>query len=107
MVVTTTAPKATPTVSKSRSTSAAPSSRRTELIFGKRNYTLMLVGIGLIALGLMLMSGGAMPMPDQWDESIIYSKRRTLLGPFVIIVGLVVEIVAIFRNPKHWRTVED
>jgi len=48
-----------------------------------------------------------MPSPDVWDESIIYSKRRTLLGPFVIIVGLVVEIVAIFRNPKQWRTAED
>lgn len=68
------------------------------MIFGKQNYLLMLVGIGLIAVGLMLMSGGAMPDPTQWDESIIYSKRRTLVAPLVIILGLVTEIVAIFWN---------
>jgi hypothetical protein len=60
---------------------------------------LMLAGIGLIALGLLLMSGGAMPSPDVWDESIIYSTRRTLIAPIVIVLGLVVEIVAIFKRP--------
>ena len=60
---------------------------------------LMLVGLALIAVGLMLMSGGAMPDPNTWDEGLIYSNRRTLLGPAVILLGLVVEIVAIFKNP--------
>ena len=96
-VVVTTSQKTTPTISRSRS-SASPASKKSELIFGKSNYVLMIAGIGLIALGLILMSGGAMPSPDVWDESIIFSNRRTLLAPFVIILGLVVEIFAIFRN---------
>lgn len=60
---------------------------------------LMLVGLALIGLGLVLMSGGAMPDPNTWDENLIYSRRRTVMGPLVIIIGLVVEIVAIFKNP--------
>ena len=69
-----------------------------ELIFGKQNYILMGAGFGLIALGMLLMSGGAMPSPDVWDEDIIYSFRRTVLAPFVMIVGLVVEVYAIFKK---------
>jgi hypothetical protein len=97
-VVVTTSQKTTPTVARSRSSASSSTAKKGELIFGKTNYILMLAGIGLIALGLILMSGGAMPSPDVWDESIIYSKRRTLLAPIVIILGLVVEIVAIFRK---------
>jgi len=97
-VVVTTAKRATPTVSRSKSSSNAPAVRKGSLIFGKKNYLFMLAGIVLIAVGLVLMSGGAMPSPDVWDESIIYSWQRTLLGPLVIIIGLVAEIFAIFNN---------
>jgi len=104
-VVVTTSQRTAPTVSRGRGTSSSSSfsAKKSELIFGKSHYRLMLLGIGLIALGMVLMSGGAMPSPDVWDESIIYSKRRTLVGPLVIILGLVVEIVAIFHNasPEH------
>ena len=56
------------------------------------------IGFGLIALGMLLMSGGAMPSPDVWDESIIYSFRRTVLAPFLMLAGLVVEVYAIFKK---------
>ena len=61
---------------------------------------MMLGGIGLIMLGLLLMSGGGMPSPDVWDESIIYSARRTIIAPMVIILGIVANIVAIFYKDK-------
>lgn len=67
------------------------------LSFGRKNYTLMLIGVGLIALGFLLMAGGHMPSPDVWDENIIYSTRRTLIAPIVILAGLIVEIFAIFK----------
>jgi hypothetical protein len=97
-VVVTTTKKAAPAASKTRSSSGA-AARRNELIFGKKNYMMILAGIGIIALGLVLMSGGAMPSTDVWDETIIYSKRRTLVAPIVIIAGLVVVIFAIFKSP--------
>ncbi|MDX1479641.1 MAG: DUF3098 domain-containing protein [Saprospiraceae bacterium] len=68
------------------------------LIFDWQNYRLMLIGIGLIALGMLLMSGGSMPSPDVWDDSIIYSFRRTVLAPICIVAGLLVEVYAIFKN---------
>jgi hypothetical protein len=68
------------------------------LVFGKRNYMLMGLGILLIALGFILMAGGNMPSPEVWDESLIYSPRRTVLAPMLILAGLIVEIVAIFRK---------
>jgi hypothetical protein len=98
MVQTTTA-KSAPTVSGRAKTGGSTSSGRKEpLVFDRSNYLLMLAGIGVIALGLALMSGGAMPSPDVWDDSIIYSKRRTLVGPLVIILGLLLEIYAIFHK---------
>jgi hypothetical protein len=96
-VIIATTPKAATTVQRAKATTSAPKS--TVLIFGKTNYMLMLVGLALIGFGLVLMSGGAMPDPNTWDESLIYSRRRTVIAPAIILIGLVVEIVAIFKSP--------
>lgn len=91
--------KATPTVSRSRSNTA--SIRKQELIFGKQNYMFMGIGVGLIILGMILMSGGGMDDPNQWDPNVIYSTRRTLIAPILILAGLIMQIYAIFlRNNK-------
>ncbi len=81
---------------QSRRRSNTPSSD--PLILDRSNYIYMLGGVGLIILGLLLMLGGSMPSPDVWNEDIIYSFRRTVLAPFLIILGLLVEVYAIFKN---------
>lgn len=68
------------------------------LVFGKRNYIFMGLGIILIALGFIFMAGGHMPSPEVWDESLIYSPRRTVIAPMLILAGLILEIIAIFRK---------
>lgn len=68
------------------------------LIYGRTHYMLMGGGVLLIALGLVLMVGGAMPDPNVWDESLIYSTRRTVVAPMVILAGLVLEVYAIFKR---------
>ena len=78
---------------------AAPGIMNT-LTFGKRNYYFILGGLALIFLGLILMSGGHMPSPDVWDESLIYSTRRTLIAPILILAGLALQIVAIFTKKQ-------
>ena len=95
-VVTDKKPK--PTVSKysgksKRSSSAEP----VEMVYKKINYIYMGIGIVLILLGFILMSGGAMPDPSIWDEGIIYSARRITLAPILILAGLVMQIFAIFK----------
>lgn len=86
--------------------SPTPQSRRANikpqtslpLIFTKQNYLYIMIGCGLIGLGLILMLGGSMKDPNVWDESVIYSARRTVLAPIVILAGLAVEIYAIFKR---------
>lgn len=95
-VVTTSKKRVAPT--SSRVKKGAAKRKTQELIFKKENYVLMGVGAGLVLLGMLLMLGGSMPSDDVWDESIIYSFRRTVLAPVVIIAGLVVEIFAIFKR---------
>lgn len=95
-VVVTTTPK-TPSVAPSRSRQATVAPKA-ELIFGKQTYLWMGIGVVLITFGMILMSGGHMPSPDVWDENIIYSFRRTVLAPIVILAGLIVEIYAIFKK---------
>ncbi len=69
-----------------------------EMLFEKQNYMLMGLSLLLILVGFMLMSGGSMPNPDVWDEGIIYSFRRITLAPVVVLSGLILFIVAIFKK---------
>lgn len=97
VVVTSTAskPAAAPVQAPSRSRVAAVPR---ELIFTKTNFVWMGIGVGLILIGLLLMSGGKMPNANEWDPNLIYSFRRTVLAPIVILAGLGVEIYAIFKR---------
>ncbi|MEP6646974.1 MAG: DUF3098 domain-containing protein [Saprospiraceae bacterium] len=68
------------------------------LLFTKDNYMFMALGVVLIAIGMLLMLGGSMKDPNQWDESVIYSFRRITLAPIIILAGLATEIYAIFKK---------
>lgn len=68
----------------------------TQLLFGKQNYRFMLIGIALVVFGFILMIGGSMPDENTWDESLIYSFTRITLSPIVILIGLGIEVYAIF-----------
>lgn len=96
------APKAkrkTVATKKSSSTVQKTATKKpVHFLYDKRNFMLMLGGIGLIALGLLLMSGGAMDDPNEWDSGKIYSFRRITLAPIIILAGFVLEIYAIFKR---------
>jgi len=70
-----------------------------QFLFGKRNYQIMLVGIVFIAIGFILMSGGSSTSPDTFNEEI-FSPRRIRLAPTLVLIGLGIQIFAIFTNPK-------
>ncbi|WP_431165744.1 DUF3098 domain-containing protein [Tenacibaculum halocynthiae] len=70
-----------------------------QFLFGKRNYLIMLIGIAVIALGFILMAGGGSDDPKVFNPDI-YSWRRIRLAPTLVIIGLGIEIYAIFANPK-------
>lgn len=90
--------KITPTTSSRTKTSAAVPVKETEFAVGQQNYLWMGIGIVLVFAGMLLMTGGAMPSPDVWEADRIYSFRRTVLAPIVILAGLGIEVYAIFKN---------
>ena len=72
--------------------------KETTLLFGKQNYLFIGLGLGIVILGFILMSGGSMPDPDTWDPNLIYSTRRITVAPFVVLLGLAVIGYALFRK---------
>ena len=70
-----------------------------KLLFGKKNYKFMLIGIFFIALGFILMSGGGSEDPNIFNEEM-YSFRRIRLAPMLVILGFIIEVYAILTKPK-------
>jgi hypothetical protein len=69
-------------------------------LFGKENYTWIIAGLVVIALGLILMAGGGSDDPNTFNKDEVYGFRRITLAPILILAGLGLEIFAIFRKPK-------
>lgn len=63
----------------------------------KKNYLYMLVGMLIIVLGFVLMSGGGEHTVTEFDESI-FSFRRITLAPIVVIAGFAFEVFAIMKR---------
>lgn len=72
----------------------------TTSLFDKQNLWLMLLGVGIIALGMLLMVGGRSDDPNTFNYDEVYSTRRITIAPILIIIGLGIEIYAIFKKPK-------
>lgn len=73
-----------------------------QLGFGiaKENYKILLAGIGLIALGYILMIGGGSDDPAVFNPEI-FSTQRIVVAPVTCLIGFVVVIAAIMRKPKN------
>lgn len=97
-------PPVQPTVQKTtESASISTLQNGLPLLFSKKNYRLMVIGLGVIFLGFLLMMGknndvdGAAVFP----AADIYSARRIILAPIVVIVGFLIEIYAILLVKKN------
>ncbi len=67
--------------------------------FGRRNYLWMLVGLGVVIVGFLLMSGGGSDDRAAFNEAM-FSFRRITLAPIVVIAGFAIEVFAIMWRPK-------
>jgi len=68
-----------------------------DLLFGKQNYLYIIGAFALVMLGMLLMAGGKQ-LPTEWNENEIYSFRRTVIAPIVILMGLAMGVYAIFTK---------
>ncbi|MBC5838441.1 DUF3098 domain-containing protein [Flavobacterium muglaense] len=73
--------------------------QKQDFLFDTINYKILLIGIGLIALGFLLMSGGGSEDPTVFNEEI-FSFRRIRLAPTTVLIGFGVTVYAILKNPK-------
>jgi hypothetical protein len=69
----------------------------------KENLKLMLIGLGIIVLGFLLMTGGRSTDPNVFNKDIIFSFRRITLAPLVVVFGFLFEIYAIMKKPKSGK----
>lgn len=67
------------------------------LLFDKRKYTLMIIGLVFIALGFILMIGGGSDDPAKFSEDI-FSFRRITLAPILVMFGFVLQIYVILSK---------
>lgn len=70
-----------------------------DFAFDKVNYILLVVGMIIVVIGFLLMTGPA--STDTTFEPDIFSARRTKLAPVVCLFGFVSMIYAIVRKPKN------
>jgi hypothetical protein len=98
----TAAKKASPTPAPARRTEQKDTIFNTSgndvLIFGRQNFIYMGIGLLLVLVGLIAMTGGAMPDPNKWEPERIYSPVRITLAPMLMVAGFVAVVFGIFKK---------
>lgn len=85
--------------SKDSAASKAPEIVRNsdDFAFGRQNFTLLFISLGVIFIGYLLMAGGRSDDPAVFNEEI-FSFRRITLAPLLVLSGYILAIVAILRK---------
>ncbi len=71
----------------------------TGFVFSRMNYRLLIIGLAVLFVGFLLMSGGGSDDPNKFDPSI-FSFTRITLAPVIVLIGFIIEGVAIMYRPK-------
>jgi len=69
-------------------------------LFDRENMLWMLIGAAVMIIGFFLLAGGKSDDPKVFNPDEVYSTRRITIAPIVILIGLAIEVYAIFRNPR-------
>jgi hypothetical protein len=73
--------------------------QKQEFLFEGINYKILLIGIAVIALGFILMSGGGSDDPNVFNEEV-FNFRRIRLAPTTVLIGFGITIYSIFKKSK-------
>ena len=71
---------------------------RRNLAFDRINYILLVVGMVIVVIGFILMSG--VGSSESAYNPDIFSARRIKVAPVVCLIGFVSMIYAVMRKPK-------
>lgn len=72
--------------------------KETGFAIPKENFRLLLIGFAIITLGFLLMMGGRSEDPNVFNMDM-FSARRIIVAPFVVVFGFAFEIWAIMKKP--------
>ncbi len=75
-----------------------------DFAFDKMNYILLAVGMAVVIIGFLLMSGPG--SSETVYEPDIFSARRIKVAPVVCLIGFVSMIYAVVRRPKDGKQQE-
>ncbi|MBC7524990.1 MAG: DUF3098 domain-containing protein [Flavobacterium sp.] len=73
--------------------------QKPDFLFDKNNYKILLIGIAVIAVGFILMSGGGSDDPKIFKEDI-FNFRRIRLAPTLVLIGFGITIYSIFKKTE-------
>ncbi len=76
------------------------SEEKQNFAFGKQNYIWVIIGIVVLILGYILLSGGGSDNPDVFNDAL-FNTRRLVIAPILIVGGLVIEVYAIMKKSKE------
>lgn len=69
-------------------------------VFGKKNYIILGIGLVILMIGYLLMSGGAATSAEEFNADELFSTRRITVAPIVVLIGYIVVGVAIMYREK-------
>ncbi len=69
-----------------------------DFAFGRMNFILLAVGMLVVVVGFILMSGGS--SSEEAYNPDIFSTRRIVVAPVVCLLGFVSMIYAVVHKPK-------
>ena len=71
---------------------------KSNFAFGRMNFILLAIGMAVVIVGFILMSGGS--SSEEAYNPDIFSKRRIVVAPIVCLLGFVSMIYAVVHKPK-------
>ena len=74
-------------------------SKADKMAVSAKNLKLMIAGLLVMLSGFLLLSGGGSDDPQVFNYAM-FSARRLVAAPIVIVAGIVVEVIAIMGRFK-------
>ncbi len=86
--------------SATKATASKSSAPQGKFMFDQMNYTLLMIGLVVLVIGFIAMTGGADHDPNVFSKAEKFSFRRVTLAPILVLLGFGIQIVAIFYRSK-------
>ena len=86
-----------PLIFATMDSSTTPNAGRNAFPFERKNYLFFLLGLALLAVGYLLMSGGGVEDPNEFSKEV-FSERRITVAPLTVLLGYGVIFYSILKR---------